>query len=68
MEKRLNELLEKEILTGGELEEIEEHSDVSKVEICGLSGRYIGFLWFNVVLENGDEYDVYVHDDEENFQ
>ena len=59
--KRLEELLKKEVLTLEELEELEEMVEVSSVENCGNSGieKYRDKVWFNVILMNGEEYNIY---------
>ena len=57
--KRLEKLLEKEILTFEELETIEQSQEVANVEDCGMSGYKVGCHLWNVTLSNGDEYEVY---------
>lgn len=59
MNKRLKFLLEKEILTENEIKEVEEHEEVLKFNILGSSGKNIGFTWFNVIVSNGQTFDVY---------
>lgn len=56
---KLNELLEKQILTQEELEFVEENSEVVSLQPLGSSGLYIGFTWFDVILKNNERYDVY---------
>lgn len=58
MNKRFNELIEKQILTYEELSELEEMKEVIEIEDCGLSGRYINKHYWNVITKNS-EYDVY---------
>lgn len=65
MEKNLVELLEKEIVTLEELEEIECFEEVTEVENCGNSGKHIGCTWFNVKAIDGEEYSIYVKQGEE---
>lgn len=59
MEKRLQELLEKEIVTLEEYEEIECHEDVENTEDCGMSGREIGCHLYTVTVD-GEEFEVLV--------
>jgi len=59
LENRLMELLEKKIITLEELQEIEEHEQVTNVENCGNSGKNIGYIWYNVATEDGEEHDIY---------
>lgn len=59
MNKRLEELLKKEKLTLEELEELEEMEEVKKIENCGSSCWYVGWVWFNGKLTNGEEFNVY---------
>ena len=56
----LKELLEKEFVTVEELEAIEEHEEVTRVENNGSSGLHVGYNWLTVALENGEEYDIYL--------
>ena len=56
---KLYELLNKQFLNYEELEEIELYEEVIEVLNNGISGRFIGFNWFTVVLQDG-EIDVYV--------
>ena len=48
------------ILTVKELEELEELQEVRDVINCGNSGYKIGYNWYIVELENGEEINVYV--------
>lgn len=56
----LLELLEKEFITLEELEIIGEDEDVLEVQDNGMSGEYYNKHWYTVVLEDREEYDVYV--------
>lgn len=58
MENRLMELIEKELLTLEEMEEIEEMAEVF-TEDNGMSGQHIGYHWYTVKA-SGEEYDIYV--------
>ena len=58
MNKRLMELVEKEILSYEEMEELEEMEEVIEVEDCGMSGKHVGMHWWNVKVGN-TEFDVY---------
>lgn len=58
MNKRFEELVEKEILSYEEMEELEEMEEVVEVEDCGISGQYAGKHLWNVKTEE-DEYSVY---------
>lgn len=60
MEKRLQELLEKDILTLEEYEEIEEAEEVEETEDCGMSGREIGCHLYSVITTDGEEHEVLV--------
>ena len=57
--ERLNELIEKEILTIEEIEEIECMEEVTEVENLGNSGHHIGCIWYNVVTCSGEEHSIY---------
>lgn len=61
--KRLKELLEKEIITEDELEEIKEMEIVKEVKNCGESGRHFNHWYFNIILKNNDEYDIYTKEE-----
>ncbi len=59
------ELLEKEVLTEEEMEELTEMEEVAEVECNGLSGRngigtYAKAMWYTVKLINGEEFNVYI--------
>lgn len=56
----LKELLEKEFITLEELEIIGEDEDVAEVQDNGMSGEHYNKHWYTVVLEDGEEFDVYV--------
>ena len=58
--KKLLELLEKEVLTVEEMEQIEEHEQVERVENNGNSGRYASKMWYTAYLTNGEEFDIYI--------
>jgi hypothetical protein len=58
--KRLMELVKKEKLTVGELQEIENMPEVLEREFNGASGYYIGWNWYTIITEDNEEYDVYV--------
>ena len=38
---------------------LERQEEVEHIEMCGMSGRYPGWIWYNVVLTNGDKFSVY---------
>ena len=59
MNKKLMELLEKEIVTAEEFEFINEHEDIIKIENCGGSGKCVDKIWFNVVTIDGEEFNIY---------
>lgn len=59
MDARLKELLEKEILTGDEVEEVECHEEVTEINVMGYSSRYPEYNWFDVKTSDGQEFDVY---------
>lgn len=60
MDARLKELLEKEILTQDEIEEVEEHEEVVEFDNMGHSSNsYVGCNWFSVRIKDGQEFDVY---------
>lgn len=54
------ELVKKEKLTVGELQEIENMPEVLEREFNGASGYYIGWNWYTIITEDNEEYDVYV--------
>lgn len=62
MNKRLIELSEKEKISSDEWDEISEMEEVKSVESNGMSGHYVGYIWYTVYLKNGEETDVYVKD------
>lgn len=61
METRLRELLEKELLTEDEIEEVEEHEEVIKVINNGhSSNKYTSSTtWLSVKTTNNESFDVY---------
>lgn len=61
METRLRELLEKELLTEDEIEEVEEHEEVIKVINNGhSSNKYTSSTtWFSVGTIYNEEFDIY---------
>ncbi|MDD2496186.1 MAG: hypothetical protein PHE29_13470 [Tissierellia bacterium] len=60
MNKKLMEVLEKEIITAEEYDFIAEQEEVLEIENCGASGKYIEKTWYNVKLNNGEEYSIYL--------
>jgi hypothetical protein len=56
----LEKLFAKEIITAEELETIEEHEEVKKVEDNGCSGKYPDCNWYTVYMVDGGEHDVYI--------
>lgn len=54
------EILEEKFISQEQLQEISENEYVSNIEKNGLSGLHYGYSWFTVILENGEEYDVYI--------
>ncbi len=59
LDNRIKGLLEKEILTSGELEELMWSDNILKWENCGSSGRHIGYAWYSMQAIDGNEYSVY---------
>lgn len=61
MEARLKELLEKELLTENEIEEVEEHEEVIEVINNGhSSNKYTSSTtWFSVKTINNEDFDIY---------
>lgn len=60
MDARLKELLEKEILTEDEIEEVEEHEEVAECVHNGYSSNaHLGYNWFSVTTTDGEEFEVY---------
>lgn len=57
--ERLIELVEKEIITLEELQEVEEMENIT-VEDNGMSGRNIGCHWYTAITEDKEEFDLYV--------
>lgn len=57
MTKREMELIEKEIITDEELKEL---TDVNEYEDLGASGYYVGYRWYVIKEEDGEEHSVYV--------
>ena len=62
MNDRLKKLLEKEKLTSEEYDEVAEMEEVSSIDNNGISGHYIGWIWYTIYLANGEESDVYLKD------
>ena len=54
------ELVNGMVVTLEELQENEEMECVTNVEDCGMSGRIIGGHLYNVICEDGEEYEVVV--------
>lgn len=58
----MNEIkvLDKEIISLNQLEEIEESGNVTFIECLGQSGIYTDCAWYSVELEDDTDIDVYV--------
>lgn len=58
----MNEIkvLDNEIISLNQLEEIEESEHVTFIECLGQSGVYIDCAWYSVELEDDTDIDVYV--------
>ena len=54
------ELLNNEVITEEQLEEIELHEEVENVEILGASSSHAGCTWFDVEFTDGESIDVFV--------
>lgn len=66
MNKRLEQLLNKELLTLDEEEEIAEMEEVKEVNIVsGMCDKYKDAVWYECILQNGSNYNFYVKDEEE---
>lgn len=66
MNSRLKELLEKELITLEEEQEIEEIEEVKEVNIVsGMCYKYQdeGATWYEAILQDGSNYDFYVQED-----
>lgn len=48
------------ILTVEELEELQELQEVKEIINCGNSGYKIGYKWYIIELQDGQELNVYV--------
>lgn len=61
METRLKELLEKELVTENEIEEVEEHEEVIEVINNGhSSNKYTSSTtWLSVKTTNNESFDIY---------
>lgn len=61
METRLKELLEKELVTENEIEEVEEHKEVIEVINNGhSSNKYTSSTtWLSVKTTNNESFDIY---------
>lgn len=61
METRLKELLEKELLTENEIEEVEEHEEVLGCIYNGYSdNKYApSTAWFSVKTIDNEDFDIY---------
>lgn len=55
----LKSLLEKEIVSLEELQQIEEAEEITSLENNGCSGRYAGKTWYTATTADGKEYDLY---------
>ena len=60
MNKRLEELLEKQILTVEEYDELGEMEEVKEIINNGNSGKYCDKMWYSVYLHNGEDFDIYL--------
>jgi len=56
---RIKELLEKQVLTEEELNEVLESDEIEHWENCGNSGLHVGYIWYSVQAIDGNEYDLY---------
>ena len=60
MDARLKELLEKELLTESEIEEVEEHEEIVEFINNGhSSNKYTSTTWFTVKTADDEEFDIY---------
>ena len=59
LDKRIEELLEKELLEYEELEEILDSDNIVNWENNGNSGKYDGYIWYSVTVIDGEEYQIY---------
>lgn len=57
--KRFIELVEKEILTAEELQELNENAFGQSMENNGISGKNPDHTWYTVTDQDGNEYSVY---------
>jgi len=53
------ELLNGQIVTEEQFEEIEQHEEVARIENNGGSGRYPSCTWHTVYFTDGEEIDIY---------
>lgn len=60
MNKRLEELLEKQHLTVDEYNELGEMEEVKEIINNGNSGKYYDKMWYSVYLHNGEDFDIYL--------
>ena len=51
--------IDKDILSGKQLEELQEHPFVKWFENLGASGCYTGCTWWDILLVDGTSLDVY---------
>lgn len=66
MNKRVKDLLEKELLTLEELEEVECMPEVRMVNrVSGMCNKYSNSVWYECITECGEDYDFYVKSEEE---
>ena len=65
MNKRLMELLEKELISLEELEEMECMEGVTTNIVSGMCDKYKNAVWYECTLDNEANYDFYVKNEEE---
>lgn len=60
MDARLKKLLNKEVLTPEQIEEIEEHEEVAECVHNGYSSNaHLGYNWFSVTTTSDEKFEVY---------
>lgn len=58
MTRREIELLNNEVVTMEQMEEIEMHEEVTAVENCGTSGQVVNGTLYEVQFEDGETIDI----------
>lgn len=59
LDDRIKELLEKQLLSREEADEVLDSDNITNWENNGNSGQHDGYTWYTITAIDGEEYDVY---------